>query len=253
MTPADVVAASAAWVYVPEDARDVRTDDYHLVAHPLTWSDPTIVTSIDSDGPAEILIDRVLDDASGLGRDAVTFWITGSTRPEDVEAVLLARGAVPIEHLAVLARPLHDLPDLDVPADLELRRVADEAAVRDSDAVGVEVFGGSLMDDEQVAAAVRRLDDDSPQWVAYRDGRPLGAAGMSMVDGVARLWGGSVLEEARGAGVYRALLDVRLRAARTAGCRFALVKGRVETSGPILRRAGFEQYGEERGLLLERG
>jgi hypothetical protein len=26
----------------------------------------------------------------------------------------------------------------------------------------------------------------------------------------------------------------------------ALVKGRIETSGPVLRRAGFEVYGQER-------
>jgi hypothetical protein len=30
----------------------------------------------------------------------------------------------------------------------------------------------------------------------------------------------------------------------------ALVKGRVATSGPILRRAGFQAYGEERSYRL---
>ncbi len=152
----------------------------------------------------------------------------------------------------MLARPLTDLPALDVPDDVELRPVVDEATMRQNDALGVAVFGGSLADDESIAASVRRISATSRQWLACRDGRPLGAGGLSIVDGVARLWGGGVLEEARGTGLYRALLDVRLRAARDAGCRFALVKGRVETSGPVLRRAGFAAYGTERAHLLAR-
>jgi hypothetical protein len=43
----------------------------------------------------------------------------------------------------------------------------------------------------------------------------------------------------------------RLAIARSHGARLALVKGRVETSGPILRRAGFTAYGQERSYLQE--
>ena len=68
-----------------------------------------------------------------------------------------------------------------------------------------------------------------------------------------RLWGGAVVPEARDTGVYRALLDHRLRAGVAAGCRMALVKGRVETSAPVLLRAGFQQYGEVRAYRLARG
>ena len=38
--------------------------------------------------------------------------------------------------------------------------------------------------------------------------------------------------------------------AREHGAALALVKGRVETSGPILLRAGFADYGEERCYWL---
>ena len=65
-----------------------------------------------------------------------------------------------------------------------------------------------------------------------------------------RLWGGSVREEARGLGVYRALLDARLRYGRDHGATMALVEGHIQTSGPILPGAGFEQYGEERSYLV---
>jgi GNAT superfamily N-acetyltransferase len=66
-----------------------------------------------------------------------------------------------------------------------------------------------------------------------------------MVDGVARLWGGVVTPPVRGRGVYRTMLDARLSYAVTHGATMALVKGRVDTSGPILRRAGFVAYGRE--------
>ena len=82
---------------------------------------------------------------------------------------------------------------------------------------------------------------------------PIGTAGHVVVGGTIRLWGGAVVPSARHTGVYRALLDVRLRAGVEADCRMALVKGRVETSAPVLLRSGFRQYGEVRAYRLARG
>ncbi len=53
-----------------------------------------------------------------------------------------------------------------------------------------------------------------------------------------------------GAIELRAVLAERLRLARDHGATLALVKGRVLTSGPILLRAGFADYGEERCYWL---
>jgi hypothetical protein len=46
------------------------------------------------------------------------------------------------------------------------------------------------------------------------------------------------------------VLAERLRLARAHGATLALVKGRVETSGPILLRSGFAAYSEERCYWL---
>lgn len=59
------------------------------------------------------------------------------------------------------------------------------------------------------------------------------------------MWSGAVVESARGQGFYRAVLAARLTYAARHGATMALVKGRVETSGSILRRAGFAAYGQE--------
>jgi len=68
---------------------------------------------------------------------------------------------------------------------------------------------------------------------------------VTLADGVARLWGGSVLPRARGQGIYRHVLATRLSCPAAHGATMALVRGRTDTSGPILRRAGFTAFGQE--------
>jgi hypothetical protein len=46
------------------------------------------------------------------------------------------------------------------------------------------------------------------------------------------------------------VLAERLRASVELGAVTALVKGRVSTSAPILERAGFTHYGDERAYRL---
>lgn len=77
------------------------------------------------------------------------------------------------------------------------------------------------------------------------------AGGCGLVGEVARLWGAGTRTAFRGRGAYRLVLAERLRLAAAQGATLALVKGKVDTSGPILRRAGFAAYGEERAYRLD--
>jgi hypothetical protein len=253
LDPERVLGESSAWIWVPPEARTVETDEFLLIAYPEHFSEPTVATRWSSDRSGDALIDDVLDAAHGLGREAVTFFELGdATRPADLEARLKERGASLIETLAVLALDLRDgVPDLDVPEDLEVRRVADLDDLRATDRIDVEVFGGSPADEEALSATAARLADDH-RYLVLRDGRPVGAAGHVVSGTTVRLWGGAVVPSARHTGAYRALLDRRLREGVEAGCTMALVKGRVETSAPVLLRAGFRQYGEVRAYRLAR-
>lgn len=69
-------------------------------------------------------------------------------------------------------------------------------------------------------------------------------------DGFLRLWRAATLPEFRGRGAYRAVLAERLRIGAELDATTALVKGRVDTSAPILARCGFEAYGEYRSYVL---
>jgi hypothetical protein len=253
LDPQRVLAEAAAWVWIPPEARTVDTDDYLLIAYPAHFADPTVATRWHSDRPADELIDDVLDAAHGLGRDAVNFFeLNDTTRPPDLEQRLKERGGALTETLAVLALDLRTgLPDLDVPADVEVRRVTTLDDLRAIDRVDVEAFGGAHADEESLARTAARLADE-PRYLALRAGMPVGAAGHTLGNDTVRLWGGAVVPEARHTGAYRALLDRRLRDGVEAGATMALVKGRVETSAPVLLRAGFQRYGEVRAYRLAR-
>ena len=253
MSPEHVRAEAAAWIWYPEEARTVDTDEFLLIAYPEHFSDPTVALRWNSDRRPDDLIDDVLAAAHSLGRESVNFFELGdATRPPDLEPRLRERGAELTETLAVLALDLaRGVPDLDVPPDLEVRRVTDLDDLRATDRIDVEVFGGSRADDEALALTAARLAEDA-RFIVLRDGVPVGAAGHVVAGETIRLWGGAVVPSARHTGAYRALLDRRLRTGLEAGCTMALVKGRVDTSAPVLLRAGFRKYGEVRAYRLAR-
>ena len=77
-----------------------------------------------------------------------------------------------------------------------------------------------------------------------------GAGGCTLAGEVVQLWGAITLPASRGRGSYRAVLAEQLRLARDHGGTMGLVKGRILNSGPILLRAGFAGYREERCCWL---
>ena len=253
--PADTVAAaSRAWVWVPPNATTVETDEYLLLRMPEWFGIGLELMRFDPQRPAEEVADEALVRAREFGLPEVNCWVKLHNDPS-LDDVFRARGGVLDETLAVLALDLTDgVPDLGPLDGLETRWASDLATVRDNFEVGGEVFGDDMPPEAEIRAEVERARTDalsgSGSVVAYLDGAPVGCGGLSLVDGVARLWGGAVREQARGRGAYRAVLDARLRRAVERGATMALVKGRIQTSGPILRRAGFEVYGEERSYLV---
>jgi hypothetical protein len=253
LDPDDVRRRVSEWIWVPDEARTVDTDDFLLIAYPDWFSDPTIATRWGGDRPAAEVVDEVLAAARGLGRDAVSFYEIGEATPA-LEQELQARGAELTETLAVLALDLTgDLPELDPPADLEVRPIRTAADLVALERLDAEVFGSRPRADEDVVAEFEAKGPDPSYVLALRDGELVGFAGSSVAGDSLRLWGGAVAERARRTGVYRALLDRRLRDGVAAGTSVALVKGRLQTSAPTLLRAGFESFGEVRAYRLPTG
>ncbi|MGI0519759.1 hypothetical protein ABY45_04270 [Microbacterium maritypicum] len=248
----EILAASAAWVWFPRDSEHVR-EHLLLVRDPERFGGGVRGSQVESSlSPAEV-VDHALERTRAWGAQRFTFWTSSADRP-DLEEELRRRGAEHINTVAVFARPL-DGATVDVPADVTVEVVRTLEQVRAVDTVNVPVWQQRPLDAEglqaEFAEVTAALEAREGFRVLARIGdRAVSTGGCTIDDGFVRLWGASTLATDRGRGAYRAVLAERLRRSATWGAKTALVKGRISTSAPILARAGFTHYGDERAYRL---
>jgi GNAT superfamily N-acetyltransferase len=185
---------------------------------------------------AASVISRMADrfrDGAGL-----TWDVYAHDRPAHLGRPLGAHGFVEEHRSTLLMLDLEaDAPAM--PAGIEVRRVADRAALSDFVRVSAEAFGASA--DWQFDAFADRLDgDEDLLFNAYLDGEAAGSSRIEMTRGskFAGLFGGAVSPRFQGRGLYRAMVAARAGEAKTRGVRY-LCTGALETSRPILERLGF--------------
>jgi GNAT superfamily N-acetyltransferase len=255
-----VLDAAAAMEFVPDGAVEVRTEDYRLVRH-ADWSlGPTLgaaqVTWSRTMRPLDEVVAEVAARVRGWGLPGVAWWVSDVTQPEGTEKELRARGAELIDAMQVLALDLAGgLPKLDVPGDVRVELVRDERTFRAACAVTVQGWGRTEPDEAEIARQLADVLGELGAWSGFRvvamaDGEPVSTGGCTLAGEVAHLWGAITLPASRGHGSYRAVLAERLRLARDHGATLAMAKGRSLPSAPVLLRAGFTDYGEERCLWL---
>ncbi len=259
-TPQRVLDTATAMEWRPAGAIEVVTDDYRLIRYPDWALDPTFpaaqITRSRSARPAADLIDEVLARVRGWGLLGVAWWVSAASAPHDTEEQLRARGGKRIDTVQILACELiPSLPRLGVPADVTVELVTDENTFRAASMVTVRGWGRKEPAQATLARDLAEALRDVAAWTNFRvlaslDGKPACTGGATLNGAVAQLWGAVTLPEFRHRGTYRAVLAERLRLARDHRAELALVKGRAETSGPILLRAGFTGYGEERCYWL---
>jgi GNAT superfamily N-acetyltransferase len=249
-----VARASREWVWVPETAVRAETHDYLLVRFPDYFEHRLVLLDFRPGGDPGPVVDEVLARAREFEQPELVWWVKLGS-PEGMDELVRSRGGVLDETLDVLALDLAPgAPDLGS-HPVPLRWTTDEETLRHAYQVLKDVFGGDVPPDRRLRVEIDQVRRDVERGrgggvVAYLDDRPVGTGGLTVVDDVGRLWSGSVRASYRGRGVYRALLAERLEYAVRHGATMALVKGRVETSGPILRRAGFAGHGQERSYRV---
>jgi GNAT superfamily N-acetyltransferase len=263
-TPQRVLDAAAATEFVPEGAIEVRTNDYRLLRHPDWVLGPSLgaaqVTWSRTARPLDEVIAEVADRVRGWGLPGVAWWVSAATQPAGTEEALRDRGAGLIDAVQVLARELTgDLPHPGLPG-VAVELVSDERTFRAASAVSVQGWESLEPDHAEFARQLEQTLRDLATWssfrvVAFADGEPVSAGGCTLTGEVAQekialLWGAITLPASRGHGSYRAVLAERLRLAREHGATLAMAKGRALASGPILLRAGFTDFGEERCYWL---
>jgi GNAT superfamily N-acetyltransferase len=234
-------------------SRAIRTPQYQL------WLSPTPAqSSVAVIRTTEAELDRVLAEVRAhlraLGFTRNVWYVTPSSRPENLAELLLARGffpaAAPPYEPELTAMALVEPPP-PAPREIEARRVRDFEEYLVSMRIAV-----TLMDNPEERAswlaAARSLweQEGGPApytHVAYIDGKMVGF-GWAVTNPLGLMMGGStVLPEARGRGAYRALVAARWQTAVELGTP-ALVIQAGAMSRPILERCGFQVVGHLRIL-----
>lgn len=251
-TAEEILRASAAWVWFPRES-DHRNEHLQLVRYPQRFGGGVRGSQVRSDLDAAAVLDHAIDRTRAWGESQFTFWTNPSDAP-DLEEELRRRNAEHIDTVAVFALSV-DGAVVDVPDEVTVEIVRTREQVRDVDAINVPVWQQQPLDAqglrEELAEVTTALETREGFRVLARIGdRAVSTGGCTIVDGFVRLWGASTREEDRGRGAYRAVLAERLRQSAAWGAKTALVKGRISTSAPILARAGFTHYGDERAYRL---
>ncbi len=252
---ATVAAANDAWGgTAPLGAEVVETTEYRMVRMPERFGSHVMVQWVRSSRPANAVLADLVARAAEFGRPEA--WVTVRlSAPDGLAEALLERGAELGDTYDVLAMPLTvEVKAPEIPG-LELRWATTFEVVRDVNAVGTAMFGGTKASDDILT---QRAAEEQEKFAAgagsglaaYLDGIPVAVGAVEVADGVARLWGSGVLESHRGRGIYRAMVARRLAYAEERGATMALSQGIINTSSPILQRLGFVAYGQERAYRL---
>ena len=187
------------------------------------------------------------------GRDACSWLVADSAEPSDLAARLVAAGAIPDPDDPVYAGMVLRHPP-DAVDGIEVRKVTTFEEHCGAVELTWQSFGFSEEQKAELRPKLRdrweqfRGQEPSDRFIGLVDGRIVGSGSAAYVPGCVYLLGGNVAEEARGRGVYRALVRARWDEAVARGTP-ALVVQAGQMSRPILERLGFETVCTVRAFL----
>jgi hypothetical protein len=201
-------------------------------------------------------VEEVRSLARERGRTWLTWWITDSSTPADLETALRGLGmepaAMPIHEPEYAALALTTPPPREA-AGLTARRVESFDEFLTATEIGWNAFGHTEEQRVALRPALPLLYDLQEQgisaaYLVFLDGQPVAMANAVFADAGVMLLGGAVLPEARGRGCYRALVQARWDDAVRRGTP-ALVVQAGAMSRPILEGLGFEGVATLRVLV----
>jgi hypothetical protein len=209
------------------------------------------------DADVEPAVDEVRSLLAARGRTTATWEVGPSSTPPDLVERLEALGMKPADEPLAVGMVL-DRPPVGAEGDAVARRVDSVKEFVRAIEIAAAGFGISEEDlaKRRTGAAERfereRAGSGRATYLAWVDGEPVAFARAIFADAAVVLSGGATLEEARGRGAYRALVQARWDDAQRRGTP-TLVTQAGAMSRPILQRLGFREVCEVRILLDEFG
>jgi GNAT superfamily N-acetyltransferase len=226
----------------------------HILRHtPERGNGDAMVTFANlTPGREDAMIDEQITHFARIGR-SFEWKLYDFDRPADLRSRLERRGFVsdPVEVFMVV--PLdRNLSFANRFAGVEVRRVQDERGVRDLVAIQERLYDRSFAGwGDQLLATLTQAPASISLYGAYADGKAVGGGRTDYPANsqFAGIYGGSVLPEYRGRGIYSALLQQRVLEARERGYRYLIVDA-APMSRPILEKKGFIPICETRPMRL---
>lgn len=233
-----IVAPRAALVPLPDSRIIERPGWWQLVTPSLAQGGMNDITCTEiPEADADRLIDETIASYVRLG---IRFrWNVGpDVKPADLADRLARRGLHRSEALAMARATANTPPETDGSLSVE------EVSLANVEEFGRVMGEGWEVDPAPYDALHRRMLADPARrnrlFLARLDGAAVGTASYAALDRSAYLIGAVVLPAFRGRGLYRALVNARMRHAAARGLSIATSVAQVETSAPILARLGFE-------------
>jgi GNAT superfamily N-acetyltransferase len=197
-------------------------------------------------GDVEAAVAWTREQCRGRGARTLEWWVGWHAEPADLGERLLALGLEP-DDPPVLSGMTSTTAPPPGPDEVEIRLIETIDEQLAALEIDWDVWGTS--EDERVRrrqverGRFEALRAVSQHYAAYLDGRLVGFGRGEFMDRGIALMGGAVLPEARGRGVYRALVHARWEHAVRRGTPLLVVQA-GPMSGPVLTGLGFESHGE---------
>jgi GNAT superfamily N-acetyltransferase len=180
--------------------------------------------------------------------EAVRWWVGWSAQPRDLVDRLLAEGLAWTEMPSLLGLTSQTAPPPEPEVEVRELLTVDELL----EAIAVDWTVWSVPEDDWEKQRERERERFAANasvthFGAYLDGKPVGFGRAIDMHQAVALMGGTVLPEARGRGIYRALVRARWDHAVDRGTPLLVVQA-GPMSAPILEGLGFVSHGELRQL-----
>ncbi len=210
----------------------------------LVYFNGVLKTRLPDAVAAETII-RLTKTFAGLRRH-MSWWVTESSLPTNLGALLESSGFVPMWSDVGMALELDKpLPLPAIPADVTIAPVSDDQELAvwcRTMTIAFDLHHGYGAAYQQMLQSVGLANHPlGPFILARRDGQPIGTSVLYMLGEIAVINEVGVLLSARQQGIGAALTLAALQVARARGAKVAVL-GASPAGAPVYRRLGFQAY-----------
>ncbi|HEY7017973.1 MAG TPA: hypothetical protein VH297_05840 [Gaiellaceae bacterium] len=236
-----------AYAPAPPGFERIQNERYSLLLGPFAHMTMAQRVRLEAD-EVERAVAEVREHVAECGRTWVTWWVTDSTRPADLEQRLLGLGlepaALPLSEPSYEAMALTREPEPAGPG-LSARLAVDFDEYVTATEITWDAFEfpeDRRESEREILPALYEFHRNglASRYLCFLDGEPVASAVAVFANAAVMLIGGAVLPEARGRGCYKALVRARWDDA-VARDTPALVVQAGAMSQPILAGLGFDR------------